>query len=472
MKKVKVGLLPLYIKLYDDYSPRYRPGQDAFVETIWSELEKRGINVVKVPICRIEPEMEQAVAAFEKEEADCIVTLNLAYSPSLEASEIIKNTKLPVLVLDTTQDYVYDIHTPGDRLMYNHGIHGVQDLCNLMIRNGKPFEIYAGHWENSDVLDRVADGARAVLAAKEFRQARVGHIGDVFRGMGDFQLTPEEFNALGITTIAFDMDSTAQRMSAVSEKELEKECEYDRAHFRFCNVDEKTLKDCNRLCLAVRHWLEEEKLTAFTVNFLDTSAEKFPYMPFTEATKGMARGIGYAGEGDMLTASLVGAFLSCWEDTSFVEMFCPDWKNGTVFMQHMGEYNFRVGKGFYCGPTGYDAAKLNVAPFQYSSAHDPLVIYDTFKPGRSLLVNLAPRGNGKFALVMVEGQMLDVPTDNAQLSEGINGWFKPDCPLQQMLEEYSRAGGTHHSAMIYGVSAETLTCFAHQMGFEPVLVGK
>lgn len=94
MKKVKVGLLPLYIKLYDDYSPRYRPGQEAFVETIWSELEKRGIDVVKVPICRIEPEMAQAVATFEKEGADCIITLNLAYSPSLEASEIIKNTKL------------------------------------------------------------------------------------------------------------------------------------------------------------------------------------------------------------------------------------------------------------------------------------------------------------------------------------------------------------------------------------------
>ena len=23
--------------------------------------------------------------------------------------------------------------------MFNHGIHGVQDMCNLLLRNGKPF---------------------------------------------------------------------------------------------------------------------------------------------------------------------------------------------------------------------------------------------------------------------------------------------------------------------------------------------
>ena len=98
------------------------------------------------------------------------------------------------------------------------------------------------------------------------------------------------------------------------------------------------------------------------------------------------------------------------------------------------------------------------------------MIYDTFKPGKTLLINLAPRGEGRFALILVEGQMLDVPTDNAQLSEGINGWFQPDCDLCRMLEQYSRAGGTHHSAMVYGIDAETMVCFAHQMGFEPVVI--
>ena len=49
-------------------------------------------------------------------------------------------------------------------------------------------------------------------------------------------------------------------------------------------------------------------------------------MPFLEIEKQMVRGIGYAGEGDVLTAALSAALASGFEETSFTEMFCPDWK--------------------------------------------------------------------------------------------------------------------------------------------------
>jgi len=59
--------------------------------------------------------------------------------------------------------------------------------------------------------------------------------------------------------------------------------------------------------LAVRQWIERERLTAFTMNFMEvTRAAGFPPCRFSRPAKGMARGIGYAGEGDGLTAALVG----------------------------------------------------------------------------------------------------------------------------------------------------------------------
>ena len=56
-----------------------------------------------------------------------------------------------------------------------------------------------------------------------------------------------------------------------------------------------------------------------------------PTLPFLEASKAMARGIGYAGEGDVLTSALVGTLLSVYPETSFTEMFCPNWKDGRYF---------------------------------------------------------------------------------------------------------------------------------------------
>jgi len=54
----------------------------------------------------------------------------------------------------------------------------------------------------------------------------------------------------------------------------------------------------------VGKWLEENNLTAFTIFFDIIKQSGFPCMPFMRAGIAMARAIGYAGEGDVLTACM------------------------------------------------------------------------------------------------------------------------------------------------------------------------
>jgi L-arabinose isomerase len=86
MHKSKIGLLPLYVALYDQFWPEMRVGIDAFHKTIIKELLERNLEVVSVPVCRLRSEFIGAVKLFEKENVDAIVSLHLAYSPSLEQS--------------------------------------------------------------------------------------------------------------------------------------------------------------------------------------------------------------------------------------------------------------------------------------------------------------------------------------------------------------------------------------------------
>ena len=102
MNQAKIGILPFWLKLYDDSVPDARPRIEAFVRTIAEAFGKRGVAAVAAPVCRLEKEFAAAVKRFEKEEVDAIVTLHLAYSPSLEASDVLARTRLPILVLDTT----------------------------------------------------------------------------------------------------------------------------------------------------------------------------------------------------------------------------------------------------------------------------------------------------------------------------------------------------------------------------------
>jgi L-arabinose isomerase len=463
MAKGKIGLLPLYLKLYDDVSQASRPRMEAFTKDIVRAIEKRGIQVVASPICRIQPEFEAAVTSLETAGVDAIVTLHLAYSPSLESSGALASTRLPILVLDTTPTWSYGPAQDPSELMFNHGIHGVQDMCNLLLRNGKGFAIEAGHWERSDVIDRLLARLPAARAASIMGRGRVGLIGSSFHGMGDFATSPEKlFATVGGSVRSFDPKTLPGLMASVSPADIKAELAEDAKTF----VGEALGGEAHHLSvhlgLALRGWLRDEGIAAFTCNFLDMERKLgYPTVPFLEASKAMARGTGYAGEGDVLTALFCAAVASIHAETSFTEMFCPDWEGGRLFLSHMGEMNWRLAEG---------KAELREMDYKYSDAANPAFLTGRFKAGDIVLANLAPLAGDRYRLILAPAAMLPV-TSGDRMEKSIRGWFKPARALPDFLAEYSRQGGTHHLALAYTTSLVELRDFAKLMGWEIAEIG-
>ena len=456
MRKPRVGLLPLYLELYDNAMPEIRPRIDGFLATIAGELRNRGIDVINVPVCRVKPEFERAVKTFEELAPDAIVTLHLAYSPSLESAEALAGTKLPIIVLDTTPSLDYGPATDPAELMYNHGIHGVQDMCNLLVRNGKPFHIEAGHWSGSDVLDRVAGDARAAMIAASMRSARVGRIGEAFAGMGDFAVDDAVLREMGVETVPCGASQLRDLVPEADDPDVAAEITSDRARFDTSGVALKSHERSVRAGLAVRRWIEKERLSGFSMNFLAfTKALGLPVVPFLEASKAMARGIGYAGEGDVLTAALVGALASVYPATTFTEMFCPDWEGNRVYLSHMGEMNVDLAAG---------KPVFKETPFPWTDADDPVIAVGRFRGGEAVLVDLAPGPDGEFLLIVAPVNIIDVTGDDT-MSGSIHGWFEPRMPVAEFLADYSRIGGTHHCALVYGDVARDILCFGEMMGW-------
>lgn len=462
MKKVKVGLLPLYVKLYDDSLPYMRPKVEAFYEEIAEKLEQEEkLEVVRAPICRLENEFQAALDRFVREEASAVITLHLAYSPSLESEKPLANCPLPILVLDTTPSCDFSPFNSIADIDYNHGIHGVQDMCSLLIRNGKPFEIFAGHYRCSDVCNRVANAAKAKAAAKAMKTAKVGIVGEPFAGMGDFRIPYDELKRdIGMDVVTFDMPTIKARMDAVSEDRVAALWQEDSRKYLNDGVSEELHNDVSRVSLAIDDWIKEEKLSAFSINFLATGKNGLPYMPFDRPCRAMAEGIGYAGEGDVMTAAFVGALLSAWPESTFAEMFCPDWLRNTVFLSHMGEYNLAVSERT---PT------MRVKNFPFTEAGNPFTVMAPMKGGKAVFLDLAPAGDGEYTLIAADGEMLTVPKEHNMI-DLVHGWFSPAEDLATFLEEYSRVGGTHHGALVYGVDAEAFASFAAEFGWNFVRI--
>jgi L-arabinose isomerase len=462
MEKIKIGFLPLYIKLYDDAKngAARRPRLEGFAKRLIGEFTDRGFDVVTTPdLCRIRPEFEAAIASFEKAGCKAIVTWHAAYHPSLESIESLAGTKLPLNDPDTTETYAFDPTQEPGEISYCHGIHGVMDMCSMLHRYGKPFAIAAGHIEHSDVIERTIGFLRAAVAATSLEGTRTGTIGGSFDGMGDFLVSDEDMlKRFGVTVVYPKKGELARYAKAVTDEQIKAEIEADNAAYKpITEITDECHERTARNCLAVRKWIEKQNLSAFTANFREIgNGTGLNIMPFMEACKAMSRGIGYAGEGDVLTASLVGALMQGYKDaTTFVEIFCPDWKGNTVFLSHMGEYNPAV-------TTGEESiAEMN---FVYGGAKNPLVTYGCYKGGDAIFVNLFQTKAEGFKLFISPVEMLQINPDTDRFKNKVRGWFKPCKPLPEFLEAISFAGATHHSCLVYGARVAEIEYFAKLLG--------
>ena len=312
MKKIKVGYLPLYIKLYDDSNPHYRDPMVDYMHMLIKMLESQGLEVVLADeVCRIKPEFDRAAKKFNDAGVSAVITQHLAYSPSLESIEALLSLDAPIIVFDTTPDYqLLKVANYKGCISANHGIHGVQDMCNLLKRNGKPYYLCVGHALHSEVVSEVVGMCRAAAVKKAFQTEKVGSVGGSFTGMGDFLVSDERYkNDIGVEVQYMTTEVVKEYLPKVTEEEIDAELAYDAAHYDSDITFQAEYREATRSGLAVRKWMQDNGLHAATVNFLTLDICGLPKMPFIECCKIMERGQGYAGEGDVLTAGLVGALL-------------------------------------------------------------------------------------------------------------------------------------------------------------------
>lgn len=452
----KIGLLPLYVKLYDEVAPELCDTMTPFLKSVVDAFQRVGVAVVEAPVCRLREDVSKSVEEFEQAGVDMIVTLHLAYSPSLESAEVLSGCDLPILMLDSTPDKDFGPDVDPQRLIYNHGIHGLQDLACMLRRHKKKYQVVAGHLSDPQTMARAEAVVRGAQAASKLRSMRVLRIGSPFEGMGDFQVPDEELHeVLGIHVDQVSPEVLLDDVECVTEEDVAREMTEDKAVF-LVEVDAEVHQRSVRLGLGLRRYLEQGDYQAFSMNFLAFDIEQGPLstVPFLECSKAMERGMGYAGEGDVLTAALVGAMNSAVGPTTFAEMFCPDWSGGTVFLSHMGEFNHAL---------AVDRPLLYEKDFPFTPTQNPAALACAPRPGPASLVNLAPGPGGTFDLLVAPVEILGDGT-HPDYKDWIRGWIRPAMPLVEFLEAYSYHGGTHHCALVLGDCREALLSLARVAG--------
>ena len=293
------------------------------------------------------------------------------------------------------------------------------------------------------------------------RAMRVVRIGHEFVGMGDFAVDPAVLReALGIRADEVAPEAIGREMKSVTTEEIERELESDRQRY-IVRADPAVHRRSVHTGLAVRRFLEAGGYGALSANFEAFTDPAGPVMPFLEVSKAMARGTGFAGEGDVLTASLVGALAQAFGRTTFTEVFCPDWRGNSLFLSHMGEINPEVAP---------DRPLLVVKDYPFIPAGPTVALVCGIRAGPAVYVNLVPLANGRFRLIVAPVDVLG-DASREETRQIVRGWMRPSrLAVGPFLEEYSRLGGTHHAALVLDGKVEPLRAFARCAGLDCVVL--
>jgi len=486
-EKPKVGLLGLMLELYDGPYPELKDTMGRFAQDIAAALSDR-LRFAFPGVCMRADEVESAVARFEAEGCDMVMVVCLTYSPSLVSVPALLRTQLPVVIFDTARAASLGPEMGGQDIMENHGIHGVQDLANVLTRRGRSFQLVVGHYQDARALDELVAWACAAQAMAGLRRLKVGLLGEPFEGMGDFSIDPKALrDDLGPEIVPLSMTDLSTCAQGLSDDEVGREAEDARRCFEVdASLTDDLLATSARWGLALRRLIESKGLGAFSMNFLAFRPEEgAETVPFLGASQLLADGVGYAGEGDVCCAALVAASANLCGPASFTEMFCPDFASGEVIMSHMGECNLAMARDDR-------PVKLVAKPFAWAPIQEPAVPIVCLAPGPATLASLTawcdPPASG-WRLVVTEGTIVDTPpypnlqspyskfepsgsktsptggspVDRLTALSNVEG-------LEGFLRDYSLAGGTHHLVIVFGHRTQDFRKLADLLRIQCVVV--
>jgi L-arabinose isomerase len=463
MKKARVGLLGLMFQLYDRY-PHIKPAMAEFAGELVSTMSPYA-DVTFPGVCNTRQLVNEAIAKFENEKVDLLMVVLLTYAPSHIALPGLCKTNLPILIFNTQKEYAITQDSGPDVTFKNHGMHGVQDLANVLLRSGREFRILTGHYKDEKILNELQAWCDAARVASFMRNVRIGLLGYPMEQMGDFAIDETTFlSQMGVEVQRIPMKVVSELAASAPSNEIAVQIAQDHKDFAIdANVKQDSHEASSRLEWAIRNVLKERDMQGFAAHFTAVAEDgRLETLPFLASSKMLAEGYGYGGEGDVTSAAAVTMMHELVGMANFTEMFTMDFGGNAVLMSHMGEANPKFARKDM--PIQLIMDDLGIADIKYP----PVLLRFSLEPGNVTLVSLTTLNNGRMKFIVTEGKIVDFPPVPAISKPHFK--FAPDGNLCDFLTRFSMEGGSHHQALVYGHKSGTISKIADILGIDCAII--
>ena len=348
-----------------------------------------------------------------------------------------------------------------DFMNENQSAHGGREFGHMVTRMGIERKVIAGHWADKKIQERLASWMRTAVGIMESSHIRVCRVADNMRNVavteGDKVEAQMKF---GWEIDAYPVNEIAEYVQDVSQGDIDVLVEeyYNKYDMILDGRDPEEFKKHVAVQAGIEigfeRFLEEKNYQAIVTHFGDLGSLK--QLPGLAIQRLMEKGYGFGGEGDWKTAAMVrlmkimAAGKKDARGTSFMEDYTYNLVPGKegILEAHMLEV---------CPSVADGKVSMRVCTLSMGDREDPERLVFTSKTG------------DRFRLLINEVECKKTEKPMPALPVGTAFWTpKPD--LSTAAEAWILAGGAHHTAFTYDLTAEQMGDWAAAMGIEAVYI--
>jgi L-arabinose isomerase len=359
-----------------------------------------------------------------------------------------------------------------DFMNLNQSAHGDREFGFIMSRMRLNRKVVAGHWQDAAVLEQINAWARAAAGWFDWQNAKFARFGDNMRNVAVTEGDKVEAEIkFGYSVNTYGVGDLVKVISETSDASIDKLVkEYADSYTLTPSLlkggtQHQSLREAAKIEIGLQNFLEAGSFKGFTDTFEDLHG--MVQLPGIAAQRLMAKGYGFAGEGDWKTAALVRAMKVMGSGLKGGNSFMEDYtyhfdpNNELVLGSHMLEICESIAKG---------KPSCEVHPLGIGGKADPVRLVFNSAAGPAINASVIDMGN-RFRLLVNEVVAVDPIQGLPKLPVARVLW-KPYPDMKTGCAAWILAGGAHHTCYSQNLGAEHLQDFAEMAGIEFVLIGK
>lgn len=458
-RNIRIGLLTCGYFEYWRMYPNLRAKVESDLKAVTDRITSSYADVVLSGMVDTLDAAQAAGRLFRQKEVDIVLLVYGTYTADFITLAALDQVKEKPLIVYSTQPHD-DVDRNGDYegSLRNSALIGIAQITGTLRKMKRAYKIVVGSVNDERACARIDRYLSAAQAVENLREANIGIIGHVFRGMYDLELSKTFFkNTFGVNVITIQSSHLLDEWENVSEKEVKSETEALLKRFRRKNVTPDDVERSMRLAVAMRRIAEKFHLDAMC--FLDQH-----YVQKQVRTS--------ARMGASLLMERTDMCINCEGDLAglVMMMLMRSLTGRAPLMGEWGEYDMAtnscliIGHGIGTPDMAADESDvlLTRTPEEWGFDGAGLNYELIMKPGDATIGHIMEVPSG-YRMIVSKTKSIEFPKLNF---DELHALVQTKTPICEFLEQVLDFGVSHHCIMTLGDCAEKLKAAAELLGVQ------